>query len=234
MGKTAMTAGMRILQTWDEVKAKVKASGLIHLEHSVKQVERAPSDAVKLEHLHRIQIALLEKGFGFTADLVEKVLEGKLPEQAPTLENRLAEIKEDSARIGRPVDWFIVTAPYETPISDLEREHSAKMIEGEVREGILHAMMSPIKTGDDIVLFVDVWNCQARLALEEPNRHRIIEIPGKLQKRFDRIVDRIIYQENQGAINMSGLYYPKTDASARILQQVYAHAQRMKQGQIDK
>lgn len=141
-----------------------------------------------------------------------------------SIEERLAEIKESSARIGRPVDWFIITAPYQTLCEELDRKYSAKFLEGEVRDGVLHAMMAPIKKADDIVLFVNVWNCQASLAVDEGHTTRNIEVPTKLQAKFDKAAEKIIYDENHGMINMSGLYYPKTERSARTLRSIYLAA----------
>jgi len=211
----------KILRTWDEVKAEIKRLGLADLEHFIRSVEWG-SVRDRLQGLERIQWGLFEKERGLDPDLVIQVAEGKLPEQAPTLENRLAEIKESSARIGRPVDWFIVTAPYETSSLDLEKKYSAKFIEGEVRDDILHAMMSPIKKGDDVELFIDVWDCQYSLALSKgyAGTERI-EVPAKLEKQLDKVANRIIYDENQGAINMSGMYYPKTEKSAKALLVLY-------------
>lgn len=131
------------------------------------------------------------------------------------MEERLHEIKESPARIGRPVDWFIVTAPATTSCLDLEKKHSAKFLEGEVRDGLLRAMMSPIQKTDDMVLFVNVWNCQATLTIDEGHTNRIIEVPKRLQAKFDKAAEKIIYDENQGMINMSGR--PRRAARRRIL-----------------
>ena len=83
-------------------------------------------------------------------------------------------------------------------------------------------IMSPIKArAGGPVLYVDVWNCQARLAVEEENTHRIIDVPDGLPGRFEKVAERIIYEENHGAINISGLYYLKSDRSSRILLRIF-------------
>lgn len=150
------------------------------------------------------------------------------------MEERLNDIRESMSRTGKSCDLFIVreqVVDRKPPdIKALEEKHSAKLVEGEIRDGVATFLMMPIHRVDRIVPLVNVWNCQASLAVEEPLQNgytvRHVPVPEGLQDRFDRLADKIIYREHGGAINWSGQYYPKTAESARGLKRIIDEARK--------
>jgi len=74
--------------------------------------------------------------------------------------------------------------------------------------------------------YVDVWNMTARLGRRENNGKTctILSVAPSDEARFSELAERIIYEENEGAINISGHYFPITPKSAVDLRAIAARA----------
>lgn len=109
-------------------------------------------------------------------------------------------------------------------IKRYEKEHNVKVLKAQIRDG--HFVPAESETAaclaqEEPEVFVDVWNCRAAIAVLEHDGsvERIADI-GDLPRRDQRVVNRIIYDENDGAINLSGHYYPQTPSSLAALQRL--------------
>ena len=96
-------------------------------------------------------------------------------------------------------------------IEQLEREMHAHFLWAEVAaDGKLIAHMLPT-TAD---FWVNVWNCRGTIVIGDTYIH-----DGNFDyddKLYEELVNTVVYDDNDGAINWSGLYYPRTYKSARL------------------
>lgn len=121
--------------------------------------------------------------------------------------NELPRTAEEAER-----EMGIVTITTEKKdISELEKEMNAHFLWGEVAaDGKLTAHMLPT-TAD---FYVNVWNCQGTIVIGETVIH-----DGNFNfdvQLYEKLVETVVYDDNDGAINWSGLYYPRTYKSARL------------------
>lgn len=64
--------------------------------------------------------------------------------------------------------------------------------------------------------YVSVCDCKAKLFY----KGHAIERNDKNKDIYDKLCDKIIYEDNDGAINMSGIYYPKTQESLKLFEKL--------------
>ena len=62
------------------------------------------------------------------------------------------------------------------------------------------------------VFYINVWDCQATLVVN----NKTIEIPDEYQEDFLKLVESVVYDDNGGAINMSGVYRPISTRSVEL------------------
>jgi len=60
--------------------------------------------------------------------------------------------------------------------------------------------------------YINVWDCQAKLVVN----NKTIKIPDEYQEDFLKLVESVVYDDNGGAINMSGIYRPVSAKSIEL------------------
>lgn len=98
-------------------------------------------------------------------------------------------------------------------IPALEEALGGKFLQAELLEGgKAEVSLLPVASLD---FFVNVWNCQAQLYLAYGGACELAEEVLDLDaEAVQELIDLVVYDDNGGAINMSGLYYPTSDESA--------------------
>jgi len=130
------------------------------------------------------------------------------------------------------MELVIVKCGVNEDISELERKHSAVFIDGEILpDRTLIARLMPVSS---LEFVVNVWNCQASVHIveRENGSMRLKEEikPDADPELFERLVDSVVYDDNDGAINMSGLYFPKSGKSVQLFRKLLAGAGKSETG----
>ena len=104
-------------------------------------------------------------------------------------------------------------------IPALERKHQAKLLQAHILGEEAIAEMVPVAS---LEFFVDVWNCQGTLVLVDGEQETwVTEDEWQYDPQlYGELVERVIYDDNDGAINMSGRYYPQTEESGELFHKV--------------
>jgi hypothetical protein len=108
-------------------------------------------------------------------------------------------------------------------IPALERALEGKFLQAEILAGgKAEVTILPVASLD---FFVNVWNCQAELYLVHggdctPAEDVVDLDPEGLQA----LIDQVIYEDNDGAINMSGQYFPTSEESLAAFRRLMATA----------
>jgi hypothetical protein len=106
-------------------------------------------------------------------------------------------------------------------IPALEKAYKAKFIQACVREGKATVkMLYPVERLDSEEVGVNVWNCQARLFIGQKTEDNFDLSPGQ-KEALEKWKTYVVYTENGGAINWSGIYLPSPFA-VEILKQILA------------
>jgi len=119
--------------------------------------------------------------------------------------NELPQTREEAER-----EMGVVVVTTEKPIRQLEKEMNAVFLRGEMgADGKLTPHMLPT-TAD---FCVNVWNCRGVIIIGESDIHDDFDYDAQL---YDELVQTVVYDDNDGAINWSGRYYPRTYKTARL------------------
>lgn len=104
-------------------------------------------------------------------------------------------------------------------IPALERALEGKFLQAEILPGgKAEVTVLPVASLD---FFVSVWNCQADLFVAyggdcAPAEDVLDVDPTTLQE----LINQVVYEDNDGAINVSGLYWPTGDESMALFQRL--------------
>jgi hypothetical protein len=104
-------------------------------------------------------------------------------------------------------------------IPALEAALGGKFLQAELLAGgKAEVTILPVASLD---FFVNVWNCQAELYLAHGGNctpaEEVLEMDAEAVKM---LIDRVVYDDNNGAINMSGQYFPTSEESLAAFRQV--------------
>jgi len=108
-------------------------------------------------------------------------------------------------------------------IPALERELGAKVIDAVINGESATVSVLPVA---DLSWCVDVWNCRADLALVgKDGAHTYIDEQFEVDAdQLEALIDRVVYDDNGGALNISGKYWPRSKASLRAFARLMANA----------
>jgi len=100
-------------------------------------------------------------------------------------------------------------------IPALEKALGGKFLQAEILpSGKAEVTILPVASLD---FYVDVWNCQAELYLAHGGKctpaEEVLELDAEL---LEELVDQVVYDDNDGAINMSGQYFPQSEESLAL------------------
>ena len=65
-------------------------------------------------------------------------------------------------------------------------------------------------------VYVNVWNCQAALVVGDKTEDDF-NLGPEQQEQLDQLKEKVIYDDNGGAINRSGHYYPSQETLTNIV-----------------
>jgi hypothetical protein len=224
-----VSSKVRILENWEEVETEVRRLDSVHLEYSLGRIRSSPNDNERSIHWLTIRNALLMKLIVPSKELGSQVRSRQLPPPTCPIEDLLDAAKKLSARTGRRNDWYVLRDSA-SGIRDFEEKHSCKVVYSELRTNVLHAIVNPIKTAEcGTILLVwlesemldDKVRGEPSLVLDMSDSIRRVKLPAQARKLLNEIAEQIVCMENDGKFDELGLYYPKTNDSATILQTLY-------------
>jgi len=114
-----------------------------------------------------------------------------------------------------------VFIPKEQDVREYELKNKVKVVSGELKPEGLYADIIDISAG----FFIDVWNCQGRVVLWgekedwSDNKYITSDEYQYDEKLHEELVNTVIYDDNDGAINMSGHYYPQSEKSQELFKE---------------
>jgi hypothetical protein len=110
-------------------------------------------------------------------------------------------------------------------IPALERKHKAKLLQAHILGEEAIAEMLPVAS---LEFFIDVWNCQGTLVLVDGEQETWVTKDEWQydQELYGELVERVVYDDNDGAINMSGRYYAQTEESEGLFHKLLAQMQK--------
>jgi len=103
-------------------------------------------------------------------------------------------------------------------IPALEQALGGKFIQAEISGDKAEVTILPVPS---LEFFVNVWSCRAELYLVHGGNctpaGEVLELDAEAAQA---LVDQVVYEDNDGAINMSGMYYPTSQESLALFQRV--------------
>ena len=104
-------------------------------------------------------------------------------------------------------------------ISEYEKQYNAKLIDAIVEDGKARVrFLYPIGKMDGERVAVSVWDCRARLWIGQ-KEEGMLNLTEEQKEAIEKWKEYVIYTENGGAINWSGIYLPSPFA-VQILKQI--------------
>lgn len=105
-----------------------------------------------------------------------------------------------------------------TRLSDipaLEKALGGKFLQAEILpSGKAEVTILPVAS---LEFFVNVWNCQAELYLAYGGdctpADEVLELDAEA---LEELIERVVYDDNDGAINISGQYFPQSEESLAL------------------
>ena len=117
--------------------------------------------------------------------------------------------KDEVLKVTDPFHWF--------------KKYGGIFIEGQTQDD--KAKIKIMKVASDKFV-VSVWNCQAKIMLAEGDK--LIDFDEKYkdydEEKYQELCNTVIYDDNDGAINWSGLYYPKSERSLKLFEELIQSA----------
>ena len=100
-------------------------------------------------------------------------------------------------------------------IPALEKALGGKFLQTEILpSGKAEVTILPVAS---LEFFVNVWNCQAELVLAHGGdctpAEEVLELDAEL---LEELVNQVVYDDNDGAINLSGQYFPQSKESLAL------------------
>jgi len=81
--------------------------------------------------------------------------------------------------------------------------------------------------------YVCVWNCKAHLVIKRPegptNIWYVYTPTEEAKKLAEQVIHQVVYKDNKGAINLSGVYYPLSDESVRLFEKLIEELEKVKE-----
>jgi hypothetical protein len=113
-------------------------------------------------------------------------------------------------------------------IPALERKHKGKLLTAQINGETATAEFIPVAS---LEFFVDVRNCNAWLCVGAWGGELHYEDDYTLDADLlEQLKDRVIYDDNDGAINFSGQYYPQSRKSAQLFRRLMKTAKLKSKG----
>jgi len=108
-------------------------------------------------------------------------------------------------------------------IPALEKALGGKFLQAEILpSGKAEVTILPVAS---LEFFVNVWNCQAELYLAHGGdctpAEQVLELDADL---LEELQDRVVYDDNDGAINISGQYFPQSEESLALFSRLTSSA----------
>ena len=108
-------------------------------------------------------------------------------------------------------------------IPALEKALGGKFLQAEIlTSGKAEVTILPVAS---LEFFVNVWNCQAELYLAHGGdctpAEQVLELDADL---LEELQDRVVYDDNDGAINISGQYFPQSEESLALFSRLTSSA----------
>ena len=103
-------------------------------------------------------------------------------------------------------------------IPALERELGGKFLSAQILGELAIVSLLPVAS---LEFFIDVRNCRGTLVLvdEKGKEAWITEEEWEYNPDlYQQLIDRVVYDDNDGAINLSGRYYPQSSKSLELFQ----------------
>jgi len=219
---------VRMVGKWEEVETEVRRLDSVHFEYSLGRIRSSPNDPERSIHWWAIKNAFLLRLIIASKELNRQVTSRQLPPLTRPIESLFDALKEPFEKTGRHIDWYVL-AEHASSIRDLEEKHSCKVVYSEEREGVLHVIASPIKIAENSPVLlvrlrgqIDIGPYKPFLVVDSPDSIKEIKLPAHARRRIGEVAKQIVCLENGGRFDEEGLYYPKTQDSAAILQELYS------------
>ena len=121
--------------------------------------------------------------------------------------------KEEILKVTDPEHWF--------------KKYGGIFVEGQIENDKGKIKIMKVASNKFVV---DVWDCQARILLRD--REQLFSFDEKYknydEKIYDELCNTVIYDDNDGAINMSGQYYAKSERSVKLFEELVKSAKGVK------
>lgn len=101
-------------------------------------------------------------------------------------------------------------------IPALEKHHGGKLLRAEILGDEAVVEFLPVAS---LEFFVDVWNCQGTVVLVKEGEEIYIDEDEGWEydpELYNRLVEHVVYDDNDGAINWSGRYWPQSKESLQL------------------
>jgi len=98
----------------------------------------------------------------------------------------------------------------------LERKLGGKVLKGDVYPHYAEVEYEPVAT---LSWFVTVWDCDATITTADDDGQLGRSLAQyKETATYQAVVNKVVYEDNSGAINISGMYYPKSQESLDLFE----------------
>lgn len=117
--------------------------------------------------------------------------------------------KEEILKVHESSHWF--------------KKYGGIFVEGQIQDDKAKIKIMKVASNKFVV---SVWNCQAKIMLAEGDK--FIDFDEKYkdydEEKYEELCNTVIYDDNDGAINWSGLYYPKSERSLKLFEELIQSA----------
>ena len=117
--------------------------------------------------------------------------------------------KEEILKVHESSHWF--------------KKYGGIFVEGQIQDDKAKIKIMKVASNE---FLVSVWNCQAKIMLAEGDK--FIDFDEKYkdydEEKYEELCNTVIYDDNDGAINWSGLYYPKSERSLKLFEELIQSA----------
>lgn len=111
-------------------------------------------------------------------------------------------------------ELVIVKASELADIDALEARLGGKVLRAEILGDKAVVEFLPVAS---LAFFINVWNCQGTVVLVKEGEEIYIDEGWEYDPELYRqLVERVVYDDNDGAINWSGRYWPRTEESLKL------------------
>lgn len=115
-------------------------------------------------------------------------------------------------------------------IPALEAALEGKFLYAEVKGGKAEVTLLPVASLD---FFINVWNCQGDLYLAHGGKCTLADDVLEMDTRaVQTLINRVVCDDNEGGINMSGQYFPQSEESVAMFRAILDNAVVMLRGAV--